>query len=55
MGFRLILFFIFFIGCNEKNCDLSYFPGPPYGPADDTIYFKRSVRFLYACNSQGAN
>ena len=55
MGFRLILFFVLFISCNEKNCDLNYFPSPPYGPADDTIYFERSVRYLYACVSPGTN
>ena len=57
MGIRraLVLLFIVLIGCEEKNCNLDYFPGPPLGPADDTIYFDMSVRYLYVCSSPGSN
>lgn len=44
-----------FLSCEKENCDLEYFPGPPFGAPDDTIYYESSVRYLYVCYSSGFN
>ena len=43
------------ISCGKENCDLTTYPPPPYGLPDDTLYFDNSVRYLYACYSEGFN
>ena len=54
---RFICLFIIIISCNKlENCELSYYPSPPYGNPDDTIYYDNSVRYLYVCwNDSGFN
>ena len=52
---RLIIIFFLFLSCNKENCDLNYFPSPPYGNPDDTIYSGNSVRYLYVCYSSNYN
>ena len=53
--FVLIIFLFLSLSCEKENCDLEYFPSPPFGAPDDTIYYESSVRYLYVCNSSGFN
>lgn len=52
-----ILTFFLFISCEEsENCDLNYYPSPPYSNPDDTLYGENQVRYLYVCwNDSGYN
>ena len=52
-----ILTLFLFISCEEsENCDLNYYPSPPYSYPDDTLYGENQVRYLYVCwNDSGYN
>ena len=52
-----ILTLFLFISCEEtENCDLNYYPSPPYSSPDDTLYGENQVRYLYVCwNDSGYN
>ena len=47
---RLLIFILtlfLFISCEEsENCDLNYYPSPPYSSPDDTLYGENQVRYL---------
>ena len=53
----LIVTLFLFISCEEtENCDLNYYPSPPYSSPDDTLYGENQVRYLYVCwNDSGYN
>ena len=55
MRFFLFFFFFLFYSCNQESCELTNYPGPPFGNPDDTVYYDRSVRYLYTCYSAGFN
>ena len=46
---------IFLLSCEKENCDLKYYPNPPYGNPDDTIHSENSVRYLYVCYTSSFN
>ena len=57
---RKFLFFIclllFTFSCNKGNCDLEYYPSPPYGNPDYTDYYSESgVKYVYVCYSGNFN
>ena len=59
MNYKSILFIValFLFSCKqEQNCDLAYYPQPPYSFPDDTYYSDTMVRYLYVCwNDSGYN
>ena len=59
MKYKSILFIValFLFSCKqEQNCDLAYYPQPPYSFPDDTYYSDTMVRYLYVCwNDSGYN
>ena len=54
--FFIAVFFLF-VSCEQtENCDLNYYPSPPYSNPDDTLFGNNQVRYLYVCwNDSGYN
>ena len=44
------------LSCKSENCDLEYYPSPPYGNPDYTDYYAPdAVKYVYVCYSGSFN
>ena len=53
--FFLVTLFLFISCVQTENCDLKYYPNPPYGNPDDTIHSDNSIRYSYFCYTSSFN
>ena len=54
--FILTLLLLLNISCQRQDCDLEYYPSPPYGNPDHTDYYDpQGVKYVYMCYSGSYN